>query len=96
MRGAADDVTIELEGDLDFTTADEVCQRLWELPYEIAALDVSQLEFIDARGVSTLRELAHAFGSRQGSASPLPIRGGNRHILRTFEVVDRGLEIPVA
>lgn len=88
LRGPVEHTLVELEGELDFTCTDEVMRAIEALPFRIAGIDVSQLDFVDSRGVEMLRDLANDIAVRHGR-DRIEITGVPRHLQRTFDLVQR-------
>lgn len=94
VRGPAEHTILEFEGELDFTSAEDIAACLQEFPYRIVELDVSQLEFVDSEGVLCLRSLARHFAARDGERTSVPIRGMRRSVSRAFELIGAGDRTP--
>lgn len=97
IRGPVEHGVLEVAGELDFTCAEEVLDVAQKTDHRIAAMDLSQLEFVDSRGIRALQTMQSRFAERNNGAAP-DLVGVRPEIRRTFEVVDQATRgrVPVA
>ncbi len=88
LRGPAEHTVLDLEGELDFAVDPEFAALVRALPQRIVAIDLSELEFIDAEGVALVTALARELGERAGLDEPAMITGASGPIERTFDLVE--------
>lgn len=85
VRGPVEHTIVELAGELDFTCASELRRRVGEMPHHIAAIDLSQLDFIDGEGVVAVQALVRDRSS--ADSNPPLLTGMKSAVARTFALV---------
>lgn len=85
VRGSVEHATVEIQGELDFTCAEDVMRAVLGLPHSVAAIDLSMLDFIDSAGVRKLRKLIDVLAQRRGEH--IHVHGVSETIRRTFALV---------
>ena len=85
VRGSVEHAVIDIEGELDFTSAEEMTNVVGRLPHRIVMIDVSSLDFVDAAGVRSLRTIARCIEERTGGRPA--ITGMSAAVRRAFDLV---------
>lgn len=85
VRGSVEHAVIDIEGELDFTSAEEMAIVVGRLPHRIVMIDVSSLDFIDAAGVRSLRTISRSIEERTGNRPS--ITGMSGAVRRAFDLV---------
>ncbi len=79
----AGDHQVRLAGELDLASTPELANRLVAIAGSTVILDLSDLTFIDARGLAALVEARHRI---EGQGDRLELRGAQGLVARVFEI----------
>jgi anti-sigma B factor antagonist len=77
---------VSVSGELDIATAPALAEKAGVLPADIERLivDLSELEFIDCRGVQVLADVTRA----APPGCPVVVRGATRRVRRVLDILD--------
>lgn len=94
VRGSVEHAIVQLEGEIDFTTIDDVAGFVLSLPHRIVAVDLQGLEFVDGETVLRLRLLVRQLAAR-GYGDPPRLTGMSRTVARVFNLVETTVVPPI-
>ncbi len=86
LRGSLEQAVLELEGELDFTCAEQIIEQVSMIEHRVTVIDLGLLEFLDSAGVHAIRSIQQAAADR-GVDIPILV-GVKPEVRRTIEVVE--------
>lgn len=93
VRGPVEHAVVDIEGELDFTSASGAIRAVSVLPHQCRELNISALDFVDIAGVRALRTIVREVADRCGEEPA--IVGMNPAVQRVFDVVEEKVPTPV-
>lgn len=86
LRGPVERTVLDIEGELDFTSAEELIVAVRAIEQPVKLIELQGLDFVDAAGARALRHAAELLEAAQ--QTDISIVGAQPHVERVLQLVD--------